>query len=399
MISSALGAGDLWDLAPIHYSDAMPSDAVAMLAADLASGKKALAGSTDLERLKFVLNELDVPQESQVLVYSKTSHQNPLIRPSDPRALYFSMNTYVGYVPGGDIEVIVQDRVLGPVFYLIKTVKRGGLEIERDLTTCLSCHGTTATLNVPGMQVRSVIPDEDGHPLLAMGTSQVDYRTAMAERWGGYYVTGRASMPHLGNRVYQNGAVVDAQASNLTDLNGIIDMSRYPRATSDVVALMVLEHQCRMHNLLTAASMRYRRAFYLGRAADAQANPDDGAAGRVADGSAEEIVDCLFFKDEANPGEDTEGGAAFQQAFAKALPTAADGRSLADFQLYQKLFKYRCSYMVYSNAFKDLPPRVARAVKQRMKSALAGESPAVNWLKASERRKISTILAETLPDW
>ncbi len=162
---------------------------------------------------------------------------------------------------------------------------------------------------------------------------------------------------------------------------------------------MVLEHQCRMHNLLTAASMQYRRAYYLGRAMDADADPDKGSAGRVADGAADQIVECLFFKDEADPGENIEGGEAFQKSFTAQFPKTKDGRSLADFQLYQHLFKHRCSFMVYSNAFRELPQRVKSAVLEKMHRALAGENPKVGWLKEPEQRKITAILAETLPGW
>ena len=147
-----------------------------------------------------MLAELRVPEESQILVFSKTSHQNSLIQPNNPRALYFSENAYVGYVPGGDIEAIIQDSLLGPVYYLIEAGGTGGLEIERDLSTCISCHATSNTEHVPGMLVRSVFPDENGRPLLAMGTRLVDHESPLPERWGGYYVTGRSSLPHLGNR-------------------------------------------------------------------------------------------------------------------------------------------------------------------------------------------------------
>lgn len=395
----AAGAEDFWDLAPIRYSDTAPGDALAALAADLATGKTKVEGETGLERLRFVLKTLHVPEDSQVLVFSKTSHQNSLIRPDNPRALYFSENVYVGYVPGGKIEAIVQDSSLGPVFYLISAGDDGALEIERDLSTCISCHGTTATENVPGMQVRSVFPDVDGDPLLAMGTSQVDHETPLARRWGGYYVTGRGSMPHLGNRTYQEGGSIEPGTSALADLRGTIDVTKYLRPTSDIVALMVLEHQCRMHNLLTSASMQYRRAYYLGRAMDVTADPDAGSAGRVADWAADRIVECLFFKDEADPGENIEGGEAFQKSFTARFPKNHEGRSLADFQLYQRIFKHRCSFMVYSTAFRDLPPRVKRTVVAKMHQALEGGNPEVDWLKASERTRISGILAETLPGW
>lgn len=399
LIACSHAASDLWDLAPIRYSDTAPHDALFSLAADLASGKRNVEGGTSLERLRFVLKVLDVPEDSQVLVFSKTSHQNPLIHPGNPRALYFSENAYVGYVPGGKIEVITQDPVLGPVFYQIWPGEAGTLKIERDLSSCISCHGTTATENVPGMQVRSVFPDGDGHPLLAKGTSQVTHETPLAERWGGYYVTGRGSLPHLGNRIYQENGPSEPRAEDLTDLGGSIDVSKYLRPTSDIAALMVLEHQCRMHNLFTAASMRYRRVYYLSRALNADGDPDQGSAGQVADGMADKIVDCLFFKSEADVGEGVEGGEGFQKSFGSRFPRTGEGRSLADFQLYHRLFKYRCSYMVYSSSFRELPPRVKRAVLLRMHQALAGQNPAVDWLKASERKKIVSILGETLPGW
>lgn len=396
---AALGDTAFWDLEPIRYSDTQPRDALASLAADLSSGKRVVEGETALERLRFVLKTLEIPEESQVLVFSKTSHQNALIHPGNPRALYFSMNAYVGYVPGGKIEAIVRDSSLGAVYYLIGASPTGGLGIERDFSGCLSCHGTTVTEHVPGLLVRSVFADPDGHPLLALGTRHVNHETPVAERWGGYYVTGRGSMPHLGNRTYQENGPVDPREDDLLDLRGRIDVSKYPCPTSDVVALMVLEHQCKMHNLLIAASLQYRRSYYLGHAMDANSDPDQGSAGKVADALAEKIVDCLFFKDEADLGENLEGGEAFQKAFEKQFPKTSDGRSLADFQLYHRLFKHRCSYMVYSQAFADLPTRVKRSVLEKMRSALDGGDKKTPWLKPTECRRIGEILTATLPGW
>jgi len=399
LVQAAPGDEDFWDLAPIRYSDTEPANRLSKLAAELASGARRTEGATALERLKFVLKELDVPEASQLLVFSKTSHQNPLIHPRNPRSLYFSQEAYVGYVPGGDIEAIIQDPLLGPVFYLISASPPGALKIERDLTNCISCHGTTNTEHVHGMLVRSVFPDEDGHPLLALGTRLVNHETPLSERWGGYYVTGRSSLAHLGNRTYQESGPVDPRSDSLEDLKNTIDVSKYLRPTSDVVGLLVIEHQCRMHNLLNAAAMRYRRAYFLGRALDPQGDPDQGSAGQVADSAAEKIVDCLFFKNEADPGEGLTGGDEFQAAFTARFPRTRDGQSLADFQLYDRIFKHRCSYMIYSSAFKYLPPRVKAAVVAKMRLALAGDNPAVDWLKPSERRKIASILSATLPDW
>ena len=111
---------------------------------------------------------LKVPEASQVLVFSKTSKQNGLINPGNPRALFHSLNCYCGYVPGGLMEVIIQEKNLGPVYYLVDLGHAGkAVGIERDTSDCLSCHGTGRTENVPGMLVRSVFPDQDGHALLS----------------------------------------------------------------------------------------------------------------------------------------------------------------------------------------------------------------------------------------
>jgi hypothetical protein len=392
-------ASDFWELPPVRYSDSEAADPLAELAADLASGARKMEGETALDRLRFILRELRVPEESQVLVFSKTSHQNRLIQPSNPRSLFFSENAYVGYVPGGDIEAIVQDPVLGPTFYLIEAGTAGGMKIGRDLSTCISCHATSNTEHVPGMLVRSVHPDESGHPLLAMGTTLVDHETPLPERWGGYHVTGRSSLPHLGNQTFSPGTAAHPATSDLMDLTKTIDTTRYPRSTSDIVALLVLEHQCRMHNLLTAASMQYRRAHYLSMILDPDAKPDAGSAGLVADNMADKIVDCLLFKNEADPGEGIEGGEDFQRSFVARFPKTKDGRSLADFKLYGRLFKHRCSYMVYSDAFRNLPVEVKLLVLKKMRSALSGNQQQYGWLKATEKSRIVEILAATLPDW
>lgn len=399
LTQTARGGAELWDLPPLRYSETLATDPVAKLAGEIAAGTRKVEGTTGLDRLRFVLKEMKISEESQVLVFSKTSFQNPLIDPKNPRALYFSMDAYVGYVPGGAIEVIVQDPVLGVVFYVIDTDESGELKIVRDSGQCISCHGSASTEHVPGLQVRSVFSDAEGRPLLAMGTNQVNHETPLAERWGSYYVTGRSSLPHLGNRTYGKDVSAKPMPSDLEKLAGVIDVSKYPQPTSDVVALMVLEHQCRMHNLLNAASLQYRRASYLARALDAAADVDSGSPGRVADSVAGKIVDCLFFKDEADPGEGIEGGETFQKTFSNSYPRTRDGKSLADFQLYDRLFKRRCSFMVYSSAFTNLPPRVKSAVFAKMKLALAGDGLVCPWLKVSERKHIALILAETLPGW
>ena len=401
----ACAATDVWDLPPLRYSDSPANDPLARLAASAAPGLAPATAGTPLERLHFVLGLLGVPVESQMLVFSKTSKQNSLIHPGNPRCLFFNEDSYVGYVPGGDIEVITHDPVLGAVFYLIRQGKEANtLQISRDTSDCLSCHGTARTESAPGVLVRSVFTAADGQPLLSLGTFQIDHSSPIRERWGGYYVTGRSSLPHLGNRTFEETPErgFPERPLELASLGGRIDTSRYLRNTSDIVALMVLEHQCHLHNTIAAAAINYRRIHWLQQSLDPAADPDQGAAGRFADEAAQKIARLMLFENEAELGENgIEGDPAFQEAFSRRFPKTRDGRSLADFQLNDRLFKHRCSYMIYSGAFRSLPARVRSAVIRRLHAVLTSEPTPQNHpeIKSSERRRIVAILGETLPDW
>lgn len=392
------GAVDFWEMEPIRYSDTEPTDTIAKLAADLAAGEREIEGGTSLEKLKFVLGVLDVPMESQMLVFSQTSQQNSIIRPKNPRALYFNENSYVGYVPGGDIEIITHDPILGMVFYLIDLSQPDQARmISRDSNVCLACHGTGKTESVPGVLVRSVHPDENGHLILKLGMDHIDARSPIPIRWGGYYVTGSSSLPHLGNRVYleTDERGMEREKIEHRTLDGVIDVSKYLRNTSDVGALMVLEHQCRLHNLLVAASMEYRRMHWFSKSLEPGADPDDGRAGRSADEKAMEIVDALLFKDEAEMGDGgVDGDPLFQEVFSARFPKGDEG-SLVDFQLSSRMFKNRCSYMVYSRAFEVLPPRVKSAVFKRLKAVLE-EGIDFPEIQEKERHRITAILRRTV---
>lgn len=390
---------DFWELPPIQYSDTAANDKIAKLAGVLTDGTMPTAEMDSLGRLEWLLKYLDVPKESQVLVFSKTSLQNSRIHPENPRSLYFSENTYVGYVPGGEIEVIVHDAVLGPVFYLIKNSAGGALKIHRDTNRCMSCHATARTENVPGVLIRSVYPGEDGQPILSLGSHDVNDETPIEDRWGGWYVTGRSALPHLGNRQFDEDSDRVPRMTSLDTVSEKVDASRYLTATSDIVALMVLEHQVKLHSLLNAAGMNYRRSIHLMRALDPERELESESMDRISDGWAEDLVDALFFKNEADLGDGVEGSRDFQREFAKRFPKSSDGDSLVEFRLYRRIFKNRCSYMVYSDAFKGLPDGLKQRVIAKMKRVLSGEAEGFEYLKKSERKRIDEILSETLKGW
>lgn len=390
----------IWEMSPIDYSKSTPADRIEALNSEWKSRPDLWKDVAPLDLLRRILAELDIPESSQVLVFSKTSLQNPRITPSNPRALYHGMNAYVGYVPGGDIEVITEDPNLGFVYRVFGTADRERLFV-RQTEDCFSCHANGRTEDVPGVLVRSVFPDGEGRPLLAFGSHLVDHATPIQDRWGGYYVTGSVGMPHLGNRTYQDGPQPSPEQRDIDKLPAGVDVRGYLRPTSDVVSLLVLEHQCRIHNLLHAAGLNYRRAGFMERLLDPESDLTRGSAATIARSFAEKIVGAMFYADEAELGDGVEGDARYQDDFRKSLPAARDGKSLGDFRLLGRMMKLRCSHMVYSEAFRNLPAAVRAAVLRRMREVLTADSPAQEfaYLKPRERREIDQILTETLPGY
>ena len=136
----------------IAYANTPATDPVARLNERLLSGDATLQfENSPTGYLRSVLEALDVPIESQTLVFSKTSFQAPKITPQNPRALYFNDNVAVGWVRGGDVlEFIGQDPNQGGIFYTLKQSTDGTPQFERNDAACVSCHVSDATRNVPG---------------------------------------------------------------------------------------------------------------------------------------------------------------------------------------------------------------------------------------------------------
>ena len=268
--ATVLAQSDDYEQAPIKYSDSAPNDAITRLQARLNSREFAFTG-TERETVTSILRELKVPVESQLLVFSKTSVQRVRISPGHPRALYFSDDCYVGWVPGGLVEVAAIDPQLGPVFYTFDPLERGrGPQRFRRDSSCLSCHAGNFTRDIPGVFARSVFPEPTGSPIFSAGSAVIDYTTPFDQRWGGWYVTGRhGAGRHRGNAfAKENGdsVMLDMEGgANLDSLEEFIDPSMYLRPTSDIAALMVLEHQLAMHQALTRANHECRRMLVYQR--------------------------------------------------------------------------------------------------------------------------------------
>jgi hypothetical protein len=408
---------------PIGYRAPATQNAVARLEQKIRAGEVTLKPDADGSYLAAILDSLDIPVSSQSLVFTKTSLQQAQISPHSPRAIYFNDECYVGWVQNGFIEIGVMDDRLGAVFYTVHD-RSSRPEFYRDRGACLGCHATRKTERVPGFFIRSVYPDAEGFAR-DFGTVS-DHRSPFNSRWGGWYVTGsHGNMRHLGNELAlnpENDQELDTErGANILSLTSRLETDRYLAPHSDLVALLVMEHQGQMHNLITLANYETLLAVdamrvtdktqsVTDKAPDATTAPVDSKA--TADGidqtarkriesAGDRLVEYLLFCDEAELTSPVSGTSTFADDFAARGPSDSKGRSLRQFDLETRLFRYRCSYLIYSSAFDALPAPVGHYVRKRILGVLRGEddSDKFKHLSADERQAILEILSETKPDW
>jgi hypothetical protein len=105
---------------PINYSATQTNDRATAINAAFQSRATEIRSMPAKKRLKWLLDEMGVPVESQIFVFSKTSLQRDLINPEAPRVLYFSDEAYIGWSPTGAFEVAVFDAKLGATFYIFE---------------------------------------------------------------------------------------------------------------------------------------------------------------------------------------------------------------------------------------------------------------------------------------
>ena len=402
------------DREPINYSSADAHNAVERLLERLDAGQAKLTWEDKHGYLPSLLRELNVPASSQMLVFSKTSLQRHRINPRTPRAVYFADDVYVGYCQKGDLlEVTAVDPQLGCVFYSLNQKKGDRPQFKRQTDNCLICHASSFNQGYPGHLVRSVYADGLGLPLLASGTYRIDHTSPLKQRWGGWYVTGTSGkQTHLGNMIVRGNPRpedIDNSANvNVTRLDRYINTSPYLTPHSDIVALMVLEHQTEMHNRLTRANFLTRLALRdeaefnkaLGRPADYRS---DSTLSRIKN-AGEPVVKYLLMGEEAELTDAVKGTSPFAEEFMKRGPRDHRGRSLRDLDLKRRLFVYSCSYVIYSEAFDALPPPVRDYVLRRLWEVLTGADTSKDFahLSTEDRRAILEILRETkanLPDY
>lgn len=281
-------------------------------------------------------------------------------------------------LPVDSLEIAAFDPVKGVVLYTLSTAQTNKPRFVARDVECAGCPGYSADVT---LTVTTVFPKPDGDPFLPVGGSQpltIDHRTPLAQRWGGWYINGtHGGQRHMGNAVAANpNHPLDLEALTLKP-----EVDRYLAPTSDIVALMTLEHQTRMINLITRVSRIYR------------ANRKDAAA-------IDELVTYMLFADEARFTEPIKGVSTFTGSFARRGPLDSRSRSLREFDFRTRMFRYPLSYIIYSDSFDALTASARDLIYPRLYGVLSGKNtdPKFAGISREDRRAVFEILRETKPN-
>lgn len=358
---------------PLRAQQQGPADVIAALQARMDRGDVRLDYDRDGHGyLPAILRALDIPADSQVLPFTRSSFQFDLISPRHPRAVYFGDDVSVASVQNGRVlEVIVNNNRGGVSFYTFPAAQQEQPRFQQESNACASCHGMVGGRAV-GWMVANITATRDGMPQFpnpAKPFDLTDHTTPFELRWGGWYVTGRTgAMRHRGNVTARDERPYElpvTEGLNLASLSSRLDVTPLLQPGSDVVALLVLEHQTGFINRAAALNVL------------------------ASEENVEALAAYMTFADEAPLPDPVTGSSGFAASFAAKGPRDAAGRSLREFDLKTRLFRRPLSYMIYSAAFDGLRPMAKDALWRRL-----GDK-----LRATPRgREAMAILAATKPD-
>jgi len=348
--------------------------------------------------LDSLLEALEINPASQVLVFSKTALKTRFVTAATPRALYFNDDTYVGFIQNSrSVEIAAMDPVLGPVFFDFSQRADQPIEPEREMNRCLRCHDTYSMTGggVPRFLLSSVLANPEGDIVTHEISIITDTGTPLNRRWGGMYVTGNhGSQEIMGNFVIDDLgklANIDLKPNgNKSDLSEYLDTSPYISPGSDIVALLVLEHQVEVQNRLTRLGFESRTRLH---SEGSISEEDMGALGKP-------LLESLFMVNETPLTDRISGNPAYAEHFQSLGPKDSKGRSLRELDLETRTFRYPFSYLVYSDAFDALPDQVKDYLYSRIRQILAGSDtdPVFQVLDDNDRSAITAILRDTKPE-
>jgi hypothetical protein len=395
----------------IGYSGPATHNRVWRLKQQLESGAVKLTWEPKQGYLRSLLHALDISVDSQVLVFSKTSLQTGYISEKTPRAIYFNDDTYVGWIQGSTlIEFTVIDAEAGVVFFGLENRRDAPAHFEREGGRCLTCHDTYSMMGggVPRVLAMSAPVDDPADTRAYSSASEVDDRTPIEKRWGGWYVTGRhGAADHLGNLPLRESGggeklrKLQPARANLQTLAAYFDTADYLSDKSDIAALLVLEHQAYVQNLITRANYKVRSLMSRGR--DVSAVTTWAGLGAQAQAQIRPIVESvvrgIFLADAAPVTQRIEGNSGFTERFSRTGPLDSKGRTLRELDLTQRLLRYPLSYLVYSEHFNALPPYLMDYINLRIAEVLQGRDTTglSARISAADRAAITQILIDTAP--
>ncbi len=393
----------------IDYSGPATHNRVWRMQQRINSGELKLEWEPRWGYLRSLLKALDINPDSQVLVFSRTSLQTDKISATTPRAIYFNDDTYVGWVQDSALtEFTVIDAHAGVVFFGLDNRQGSAVHMERDGGRCLTCHDTYSMMGggVPRVLVMSSPVDDPADTRTFSSASEVDDRTPVSQRWGGWYVTGEhGRQTHFGNLPLREERGQDAlrqpDARGLSKLARFFDTSAYLTDKSDIAALMVLEHQSFVQNQITRVNYKVRTLMAReGHGPPprswADATPKDQAQMRAV---VEPLVRALFCADAVTLEDRLESTSGFAARFSALGPRDHKGRGLRELDLNKRLFRYPLSYLIYSEHFDALPEYVLEYIGTRIVEVLNGtdKTGISARFTPAEREAITQILIDTKP--
>ena len=404
LLPAAPLCGQTWndfETPPHDYWKQSPQDPATLLQQRMERKEVTLAAGEDPKVfLRAYLEALKVPVSSQVLVFSKSSLQRTFVSGRNPRAMYFNEDTYVGWMPGGLIEVAGIDPVLGGIFYIFRVPdKPDAVPVLERRESCMGCHAGGPTSFLPGLMVRSLNTKEDGGTLGEASPHNGGHHTPFEKRWAGWYLTGQPEgMKHMANVFAARGGT----AVSASPLESVVPPGTHLAPGSDILTMLLHDHQVMAVNVLMEANYRVRTALHAAGGdkpvAERELRADDM---EMAHTQVQKVLGFLLFATEVPLPAPVAGDPAFRKDFTATRRPDKGGRSLKDFSLQAHLMQHRCSYMIYSAAFRGLPGTFQRLLFSELRAALTadGNSGPAAHLPAAERKAIHEILIDTIPGY
>jgi hypothetical protein len=164
---------------------------------------------------------------------------------------------------------------------------------------------------------------------------------------------------------------------------------------------LILAHQTYLHNLITRVNWETRLALHdqasMNKALGPRAETWSESTRNRIHNAVEILLRGMLFTDEAGLGAPVQGTSDFSSEFMAAGPQDSVGRSLRALDMNRRMFRYPCSFLIYSEAFDALPPEALDYFYRRLWDILTGkdEDGAFATLTQSDRKAILSILLRT----